>query len=130
MSSLRVAAGVAAPKRAPAREVERDERPDLQVVPAGRSRIGVGLVVGLAVVALFASLLGLAVFHTMLVESQSELDALDAEIQAAEDRTEDLRVEITEAEAPEHILEEANRMGMVPAGDVVVLDATETSPAE
>jgi cell division protein FtsL len=130
MSSLRVSGGVAAPKRVPAPRAPRVERPELTVVPAGRSRLGVGLVVVLAVVALFASLPGLAVFHTMLVESQAELDTLDAEIRTAEEQAEDLRVEITEAEAPERILEAAERLGMVPAGDVVVLDATEASPAE
>jgi cell division protein FtsL len=130
MSSLRVAGGAAVPKRAPAPRAPRPVRPELTVVPDGRSRLGVGLVVGLAVIALFASLLGLAVFHTMLVESQAELDSLDAEIRAAEERTEDLRVEITEAEAPERILDAAERLGMVPAGDVVVLDATEADPAE
>jgi cell division protein FtsL len=129
MSSLRVASAPA-PRRGTELAPPVDERPDLQVVPAGRSRVGVGAVVVLAVVALFASLLGLAAFHTMLVESQSELDALDAEIQTAEQRTDELRVEITEAEAPEHILREAERQGMLPAGDVVVLDATGTVPAE
>jgi cell division protein FtsL len=110
-------------RRPPVARPLEAQRPELQVVPHPRRR-GVGVVVFLAASALFASLFGLAVFHTMLVQSQSTLDELDAEITEAEATTEQLRLDIAEAEAPERILEEAERLGMVPAEDIVVLDAS------
>jgi cell division protein FtsL len=114
--------GATAPQR---REPTTREtpRPALRVVPRPRGR-GVGVVVFLATTALFASLFGLAVFHTMLVQSQSDLDELDAEITEAEATTEQLRLRIAQNESPERILDRAEDIGMTPAEDTVVLDAT------
>jgi len=106
-----------------------DDRPELRVVPETRRRKGVGVVVFLAGVALFGSLFGLAVFHTMLVQSQSTLDDLDARITEARAHREELRLDIADLEAPDRILDEAREQGMVPADDVVVLEAGSTAPA-
>jgi cell division protein FtsL len=77
----------------------------------------------LAGLALFASLFGLAVFHTMLVGSQSTLDRIEADLVEAEAETEQLRLDIAELEAPERILDVATEdLGMVPPGEVVTLD--------
>lgn len=124
----RAAAPVPSPRRS--REEAPEERPELRVVPEPRPRRGVGVVVFLAGVALFASLFGLAVFHAMLVQSQSTLDDLDSEITAARARSEELRLDIAELESPDRILDEARDQGMVPASDVVVLDALGTSDTE
>lgn len=106
------------------RRVERPEdRPELRLVPrqAPRRRM-VGVVVTLASVALFASLFGLAVFHTMLVQSQSTLDELDAQLVEAHDTTERLRLQVAELEAPDRIVSVAtDDLGMIPPDDVVLL---------
>jgi hypothetical protein len=111
------------PRRA-GEESDLADRPDLRVVPEARPR-RVGVVVFLAGVALFGSLFGLAVFHAMLVQSQSTLDDLDGRLTEARGQSEELRLEIAELEAPDRILDEARDRGMIPADDVVVLDATD-----
>jgi hypothetical protein len=115
-----------APGREPRRPLpdERGDRPALHVVPPAPARRRVGPVVFLAGLALFGSLFGLAVFHAMLVQSQFSLDELDAEITTARARSEELRLDIAELEAPERILAEAEAQGMIPAEGVVVLDGT------
>jgi hypothetical protein len=126
------AAVAPAPEREPRRADpnERGERPALRVVPSTPARRSVGPVVFLAGLALFGSLFGLAVFHAMLVQSQSSLDELDAEITTARAHREELRLDIAELEAPERILAEARDRGMVPAEDVVVLDGTADSETD
>jgi cell division protein FtsL len=109
----------------------RDRRPpDLQVVEdARRHRGGVAFVVFLAGSALFASLFGLAVFHAMLVQGQSTIDSLDAQISEARSERDRLRLDLAEKEAPERILATAlDELGMLPPDDVVVLDARHLEP--
>lgn len=133
MSTVRATLGLpsresTAPHRRPA-----PPRPDLRVVPRTKRRGGVGVVVYLAGVALFASLLGLAVFQTFLVQSQSTLDQLDDRIVAEQERTEELRLQVAQLEAPDRILSVATEdLGMIPAQDVVVLPAASGAegPAE
>lgn len=110
---------------APARPPRpRPARPALRVVPGHQRRGVVGTVVALTVLALFASLFGLAVFHTMLVEGQSTVDDLDDRLVVAESETERLRLQIAELESPERILTVATEdLGMVPPDDVVQLTA-------
>ncbi len=102
----------------------RPTRPSLRVVPRQQRRGLVGTVVALTVLALFASLFGLAVFHTMLVEGQSTIDELDDRMTVAEAETERLRLQISELESPERILSVATEdLGMIPPDDVIQLTA-------
>lgn len=107
-----------------------DRRPDLRVVDrsAGARRRLAGLVVVLATMALFGSLFGLAVFHTLLVQSQAELDELDQEISRAEAHTEELRLEVAELESPERIMRVAvEELGLVRPPEVVMLTPPDAS---
>lgn len=118
---LRGGADAPVPARLPGRP------PDLRVVTGRRPRRRmVGVVVTLASLALFASLFGLAVFHAMLVGGQSTIDDLEAELVTARAETEQLRLEVADLEAPEHVLVVAGDLGMVPPSEVITL----TPPAD
>jgi cell division protein FtsL len=67
---------------------------------------------------LFAGLFAVAVSHALLIESQAQLDRLDAEAAEQQARYERLRVDVAELESPDRILAEARALGMVPADDV------------
>ena len=115
---------------APAPERRPSARPDLQLVSHRPRRRLVGVVVTLASMALFASLFGLAVFHTMLVGSQSTIDEIESEIVAARSETEQLRLQVAELEAPERILSVASDdLGMVSPSEVLTLTAGDTDGA-
>ncbi|MFP3900076.1 MAG: septum formation initiator family protein [Acidimicrobiia bacterium] len=98
-------------------------RRHLQLVPPDRrARRGVRLspTTGMVLtVLLFVALFAVAVTHTLLIESQIEIDALDQKVAAEQARYESLRVDVAELESPERIMREArDRLGMVPPEDV------------
>jgi cell division protein FtsL len=120
----------AAPSRRSSPQGTSDRRPQLRVVdprvrPARRRLVAVvGL---LAALALFGSLLGLAVFHTFLVESQLELDHIDGQIEEADAATGQLRLEVAELRAPDRIRQVAVAdLGMVAPPQIIML--TPASP--
>lgn len=89
------------------------ERPALQVVtPVRRPRLR--LLGALACLLLFGALLGLAVFHSVLVQGQLGLDRLDEQIQQEQETQRELRRQVAELTSPERILAEAATRGMVP----------------
>ncbi len=94
--------------------------PDLRVV-AERSGHSTGTyLVALAMSLLFLVLFGLAVFHTVLIGAQDQLDGLDARIEAEQDRQHRLRLRLAELESPERIVEVATGdLGMVAPDEVV-----------
>lgn len=108
----------------------RPPRPDLRVVdpdelsPAARRRRA-RILVTLASVVLVGSLFGVTAFHTVLVADQGDLDALNRRVAEQEARYERLRLQVAELESPDRIVREATeRLGMVPAADVVYLTPT------
>jgi hypothetical protein len=96
----------------------------LRVVPDARRRAlritpRAGVVL---TVSLFGALFGVAVSHAMLIESQMDLEQLDERAAAEQARYERLRRDVAELESPDRIVREAqDRLGMVPAEDVVFL---------
>jgi cell division protein FtsL len=100
--------------------VVRPTRPALRLSP----RAGVALTV-FAFVALFA----VAACHALLIEAQSTVDELDRQVAAEQARYEELRLDVAELESPQRIMTEAqDRLGMVPAGEVVWLTPGEAAP--
>ena len=119
----RPAVGRPLPERAP-----RERH--LRVVPEARRRLATlnprtGVVLTLL---LFAALFGVAVSHALLIEGQAELDRLDDQVAAEQDRYERLRLERAELDSPDRILDEAAQMGMVPADDVTWLTPDQAAP--
>jgi hypothetical protein len=107
-SAATAAATARAPKRAPTTSA-----PALEVVaPAARTR-RLRVLGGVAVTLLFASLLGLAVFHSMLVQGQLGLDRTDDQIEQEQMRQRELREQVATLAAPDRIVAEATRRGMV-----------------
>jgi cell division protein FtsL len=106
----------------------------LRVVPPDRGRrlaFGLSPRTGVVLtVLLFVALFGVAVSHTLLIESQIELDALDQQVAAEQARYEALRVDVAELESPDRIMAEAREaLGMVSPDDVVWLTPDEPAPA-
>ncbi len=124
MNTVRATRGVARATAVPI-ETRPVRRPELRVVEGrgeGTRRRLVPAVVAVAGVVFFASLLGLAVFHVFLVQSQSTIDRVDQQITEASAATEDLRLELAELESPDRIRTFAREeLGLVEPTDVIML---------
>ena len=82
-------------------------------------------------VVLFLLLFALAGFQALLVSSQQRLDELDRQVAVAQDRYQDLRVEVAALEAPERILNTAvHELGMVPSGAATYVAPSDAVAAE
>jgi hypothetical protein len=79
--------------------------------------------------ALFATLLALAVSHTVLVEGQVQLDRLDARLVAEQARYQELRTEVAALESPPRIVHAAQQQGMVTPEDLVYLQPPAPDPS-
>lgn len=103
----------------PAPRARPSARPDLYVVGDRRSTSGRGarsvVVLSVAVVIVFGSLLMSAIFHSLLVTGQDHLDRVNASIRAEQDGLARDRLALAGAQSPERIAHEATRLGMVPA---------------
>jgi len=79
--------------------------------------------------AMFATLLALAVAHTVLVEGQVHLDQLDTQLVEEQARYQELRTDVAALESPTRIVKAAQDLGMVPPADLVYLqpDAPDVS---
>jgi len=106
----------AAARALPREDRKRSDRsrPNLEVVAVERDRkLRLRLLGGLAAVLLFGSLLGVAVFHSVLVQGQLGLDRMEQEIQTEQDLQRTLRKQVAELASPERIQAEAIARGMV-----------------
>jgi cell division protein FtsL len=98
----------AAERRPPALRVVTDERP---------SNVRIGLVGTVVLTLVFGSMLGLAAFHSVLVQGQLQLDRVNRAIQQEEAAERELRLEAGRLAAPERILLAAEANGMVRPDD-------------
>lgn len=107
----------AAAALAPRPSVERRERPpSLSVVEVQRSRRL--RLAGWSIVALvFVSMLGLAVFHSVLVQGQLHMDRLDSQIDVETQHQAELRLMVAQLGAPQRIIVAAGDQNMVPSVD-------------
>jgi cell division protein FtsL len=79
----------------------------------------------------FAALFAVAVCHALLIERQAALDELDQSVAEQQARYEELSLEVAELRSPDRIKTAATeRLGMVPAGEVVFLTPDEPTPAD
>jgi cell division protein FtsL len=82
-------------------------------------------------VSLFGALFGVAVSHAMLIESQMDLEQLDERAASEQARYERLRLDVAELESPDRVVREAqDRLGMVPADEVVWLTPDQPAPTD
>lgn len=109
-----------APRPAPA---PADRGRHLRVVaPAERVRRRLTPALGVLLTAgLFAMLFAVAIAHTMLVQGQIRLDAIDAELATEQARYQALRTEVAQMESPARVVEAAHALGMVTPDDLVYL---------
>lgn len=108
-----------APRHAP----EPARRPDLRVVREPTSRQRRAKAIGLVATGLvFVGLFALAIVHTVLVQHQLQLDALQRKVDDARQDYQKLRLQVADLESPQRIVDTAqSRLGMVPSGGVVYL---------
>ncbi len=66
----------------------------------------------------FGSLLASAVFHALLAQGQQRLDRLDHRVSVAQQRYDQLRLQLDQLSAPQRIIDEATKLGMVAPADV------------
>jgi len=110
---------------------DTEDRAPLRLVRGARNGLGLSPRSGviLTVVA-FVALFAVAACHALLIERQASIDELDARVASEQARYEELSREVSELEAPERIRTEATeRLGMVPAGEVVWLTPQEPAPS-
>jgi cell division protein FtsL len=115
------------PQAVPAPRPRPAERPDHLRVVAPSERVRRRLTPGVAVLltaGLFATLLAVAVSHTLLVEGQVRLDALDSQLGQEQAKYQELRTQVAQLESPERIVQAANEMGMVTPDDLRYLQPT------
>jgi cell division protein FtsL len=79
--------------------------------------------------ALFATLLAVAVAHTVLVEGQVRLDQLDAQLVEEQARYQELRTAVARLESPDRIVRAAQEQGMVTPDDLVYLQPPAPDPS-
>ena len=131
MATARIARPLATPRR-DAADRDSDRRRHLRVV--GPLRAGWGLRLSprtgvVLTVCAFVALFAVAVSHALLIERQARVDDLDAEVAEQQARYEELSLEIAQLKSPERIQGVATeRLGMVPAGEVVWLTPDEPTP--
>lgn len=65
----------------------------------------------------FVSMLGLAVFHSVLVQGQLHMDRLDSQIDVERQHQSELRLAVAQLGAPQRIIIAAGDQNMVPSVD-------------
>lgn len=91
--------------------------PALGLVEAQRSRRRLRIAGVATATLIFGSMLGLAVFHSVLVQGQLQLDRLDGQITTEQERQTSLRLQVAQLGAPARIIVAAGQQGMVPPDD-------------
>jgi cell division protein FtsL len=104
-----------APQRAPAPSRRLVRRPNLRVVavPARTARRR-RRTITLATTAIVVTLLTVVVFHVMLAQSQLAIDGLGRRTDAVQRQYEEARLEHARLSSPQHIVERAQQLGLVP----------------
>ena len=100
------------------------------VAPTERVRRRITPALGVLLTALlFATLFLVAIAHTVLVQGQVRLDALDAQLTVEQARYQDLRTRVAEMESPARVVTAAEAMGMVSPQDLVYLQPEAPDPS-
>src|SRR5436305_12999642 len=125
-----------APAR-PGRGLQPDATPaeprQLRVVPPdyvsaqARRRRGRRLVV-LGGIAVASALFGVVAFHVVLTQNQLDLQHLRSRAETASVRQQQLRLQAAQLESPERVVEDAQKLGMVPPATVRYLSPNGAAP--
>jgi len=100
------------------------------VAPSERVRRRITPALGVLLTALlFATLFLVAIAHTVLVQGQVRLDALDAQLTVEQARYQELRTRVAEMESPARVVTAAEEMGMVSPQDLVYLQPEAPDPS-
>ena len=109
------------------------DRRHLSVVPpnyvtARARRRRARLLVVLTGVAIAGALFGVVAFHVVLTQNQLDLQHLRDVESAAAVKQQQLRLQVAELESPERVVDDAQKLGMVPPATVRYLSPDGTAP--
>lgn len=129
--------GSTAPSRARPRTTARplpqeSVGPRLRVLSgdrSGRSDIGWRAIVTICIVGTFAALVMSVAIQSQRIALQEEADKVAAATARAHDHNRDLRIEVIQAESPEHVLEGAGTAGLVEPGPIAVIPSVTVARA-
>ena len=110
------------------------ERRHLRVVPpnyvSARTRQRrARLLVFLAGAAIAVALFGVVAFHVVLTQNQLDLQHLRTEADTASVKEQQLRLQVAQLESPERVVDDAQKLGMVPPATVHYLSPGGTASA-
>jgi hypothetical protein len=103
------------PRHTPQVTPVRSRRPDLRVVEPSRRRLRTAPILCGAGVLVFAALLASAVFYSVLVSGQDNLDRMNTSISSEQAALQRAKLALARAQSPGRIAEAARQRGMVPA---------------
>jgi hypothetical protein len=88
-------------------------------------------VASLAILVVFVALLASAVFHALLAQGQQRLDKINQDVATQQEQYQHLRYEVAQLSAPQTIVGEATKLGMVqpPERTLLTPPATAANPA-
>ncbi|TMK89624.1 MAG: hypothetical protein E6G57_00395 [Actinobacteria bacterium] len=109
------------------------ERRHLRVVPPNYVSVRIRqrrarLLVALAGAAIAAALFGVVAFHVVLTQNQLDLQHLRIQADAASVKQQQLRLQVAQLESPERVVDDAQKLGMVPPATVRYLSPDGTAP--
>lgn len=98
-------------------EGAKQPRPNLRVVASPRKRRRrAGAVAICSIVVIFTFMISLAAFQAQLARNQLVLDTIESDLRTEQQAYDRSRAELARLESPQRIIDEATRLGMVPAG--------------
>jgi len=110
------------PRRAPGQHRPAGSAaPNLSLVGRRHRKRRPGVRISAGFLALFLALFGNAVAHSVLVSGQERLDGLNTEVERQQAANEQLHLQAAKLEAPDRIVNEAKKMGLVPAQETTWL---------
>lgn len=83
----------------------------------------------LCIVGTFAALVASVAIQSQRIALQDDADRVAARTAEAHDRNRELRIEVIQAEAPEHVLDVARAAGLVEPGPIAVVPAVTVAPS-
>lgn len=106
--------------------------PRLSLVRVARHRQDIGwrAVVLLCIVGTFAALVASVAIQGQRIALQEDADRIAAHMVEEQDRNRDLRIEVVQAESPQHVLEAARASGLVEPGPIAVVPAAIPGPVD
>lgn len=101
-----------APRREPTPRLEIPDAPKLRVVPEVVRRRRAGVFTALVICVVFGAMVALTAFQAQLAANQFILDGIEQQLRDERAQFERNRLKVAQLQSPQHVLEEAKKLGM------------------